>query len=422
MNLKVDANKEHIMKNSHYLFLIPFVFITCNVKSTEQQKTTGVGMNEAFVINPQEFEKNNLSLSVFADDIKYIPLSNSLLIGYAYPFRVTPNAVYLVYDSSGGGEGDGHAELFRFDKNGQNPVQIGRVGNGPQEYLSGNRFAVDEANNRIYISGKINTVLAFDTLGNYIREFKFQNSELRFSKLDILSSNRLFLPQSKLGAKGSYLWYVIDTLGNVISTKSNSTPLFETQTGPQSGTFKYKDKISYWVDYNDTIFEVSPDLTYHASYIIAPDEPRVDESELHHRAGSLLKPSEYYLPRFFLETNKYLINRYSYKGTYAFSFIDKETRKTYTCNYELGQGITGGIVNNFDAGLMFFPLDYFPDGENEYLCAIIQPFELKTHIATDEFKNSTAKYPEKKKELEKLANNLKENDNPVLMLVKLKKE
>lgn len=130
MNLKVDANKEckeHIMKNSHYLFLIPFVFITCNVKSTKQQKTPGVEMNEAFVINPQEFEKNNLSLSVFADDIKYIPLSNSLLIGYAYPFRVTPNAVYLVYDSSGGGEGNGHAELFRFDKNGQNPVQIGRV-------------------------------------------------------------------------------------------------------------------------------------------------------------------------------------------------------------------------------------------------------------------------------------------------------
>jgi len=31
-----------------------------------------------------------------------------------------------------------------------------------------------------------------------------------------------------------------------------------------------------------------------------------------------------------------------------------------------------------------------------------------------------SKHPEKKKELEKLANSLDENDNPVLMLVKLK--
>jgi len=38
-----------------------------------------------------------------------------------------------------------------------------------------------------------------------------------------------------------------------------------------------------------------------------------------------------------------------------------------------------------------------------------------------EFKNSSPEYPEKKKELEKLANTLKETDNPVLVLVRLKK-
>lgn len=39
---------------------------------------------------------------------------------------------------------------------------------------------------------------------------------------------------------------------------------------------------------------------------------------------------------------------------------------------------------------------------------------------SNEFINPTSKYPEKKKELERLANSLSENDNPVLMLVKLK--
>jgi hypothetical protein len=47
-------------------------------------------------------------------------------------------------------------------------------------------------------------------------------------------------------------------------------------------------------------------------------------------------------------------------------------------------------------------------------------FKLKVLISSEAFKNSSPKYPEKKKELEQLANSLDENDNPILMLVKLK--
>jgi hypothetical protein len=49
-----------------------------------------------------------------------------------------------------------------------------------------------------------------------------------------------------------------------------------------------------------------------------------------------------------------------------------------------------------------------------------EAFELKSHVASDAHKNATPKYPEKKKELERLAGSLNENDNPVLMIVKLK--
>jgi hypothetical protein len=47
-------------------------------------------------------------------------------------------------------------------------------------------------------------------------------------------------------------------------------------------------------------------------------------------------------------------------------------------------------------------------------------FDLKAHVASNEFKNATPKFPEKKKELEQLANELNENDNPILMLVRPK--
>jgi hypothetical protein len=57
----------------------------------------------------------------------------------------------------------------------------------------------------------------------------------------------------------------------------------------------------------------------------------------------------------------------------------------------------------------------------EYMVSWINAFELKAHVDSEAFKNLTPKYLEKKKRLEQFANSLDENDNPVLILVKLKK-
>ena len=45
---------------------------------------------------------------------------------------------------------------------------------------------------------------------------------------------------------------------------------------------------------------------------------------------------------------------------------------------------------------------------------------FKEHITSDDFKNNIPKYPEKKRQLEELANSLSEFDNPVLMFVTFK--
>lgn len=50
----------------------------------------------------------------------------------------------------------------------------------------------------------------------------------------------------------------------------------------------------------------------------------------------------------------------------------------------------------------------------------IEAKQLKEHVASDDFKNNSPKYPEKKKELENIANSLSEFDNPVLMFVTFK--
>ena len=54
------------------------------------------------------------------------------------------------------------------------------------------------------------------------------------------------------------------------------------------------------------------------------------------------------------------------------------------------------------------------------MLGLVSPYQLKAHISSNEFKNTTPKYSEKKKKLENLANSLKETDNPIMVMVRLK--
>ena len=74
-------------------------------------------------------------------------------------------------------------------------------------------------------------------------------------------------------------------------------------------------------------------------------------------------------------------------------------------------------MNDLDGGPNIFPRTIKDDNT---IIALVDALQIKTHVVSETFKNSKPKYPEKMKELEKLANNLKETDNPVLMIVKLK--
>jgi hypothetical protein len=99
----------------------------------------------------------------------------------------------------------------------------------------------------------------------------------------------------------------------------------------------------------------------------------------------------------------------------AFKSILEREKNNVSGNY------IGGIFNDLDGGLSFQPQYYFEKNSQEYMVGILDPLQIKIHIGLKEFKSYATKYPDKKKELEKLANSLKETDNPVLMLVRLKK-
>ena len=408
-----------------YVYILIIIAFSCQTSKDNQSDANKIDKtvlkeNKIIEIDPRKFTDNKLVLSDFVSDIIYIPLSNQLFLGQIIKVEITEKAIYVVADAVGnGGEGNGHRSLFRFDKNGENPVQIGKIGKGPEEYIDSKNFAVDEKRGRVYINGRLNTVLVYDTEGNYIRDFRLSDINSGINEMSLLGDN-LFMAVRRLGANVKYLWIITDTLGNEVAHKNNSTQAYNTRTGSRGGISQSNGQILYWVSYNDTVFKVSSDFISMASYIITPGEHQVPKNDLPLTLDLPTRLLEYYSPHYFIETKQYLLSRYNYKGKLAYIFLDRNTNKTFTSYFVSKKDVRSGILNNFDGGLMFCPDGYFVEGESEYLLDCIQPYELKLHVISEEFININPKYPEKKKQLEQLANSLNENDNPVLMMVKLK--
>jgi hypothetical protein len=179
--------------------------------------------------------------------------------------------------------------------------------------------------------------------------------------------------------------------------------------------YKFGNEIYHWNPYSDTIFAIKPDLKYEASFMLSPGQHRLPKSDFDVGKNFNL----YFHPYSVFETSHFRVIKYFLKKL-TIALIDKNDDKEHLIY--LDENEKGGISNDFDGGPAFQPQNYFEENGKEYLTGLTTPIQIKSLVKRIEFKNSTPKYPEKKKELIELANRMKETDNPVLMLVSLKKK
>ena len=211
-------------------------------------------------------------------------------------------------------------------------------------------------------------------------------------------------------------WIIIDTLGKIFKKKQRTLPVFKSNFLHGGGTYFFDNKLNYWNQFIDTVFSFSPDFSVEPNFIFKQGEYRLPKEYVNDPLKML---PNYFIINQILETNKFLIIRYSfYKGKNGLVVIDKKKKESFLTYWKFDD--YGSIVNDLDGGINSLPISYMVDNGKEYVIEFIDSFQLKAHIKSDEFKSAVPKYPEKKKELEKLANSLKETDNPVLMLVRLK--
>jgi len=381
------------------ILLISFITFYC--KSQEYK---------LYEFDPTALTKNKITLANIADDIYYIPLDNKFPISDIFTPKITTNSIFL-YTPNG---------LIAFNRDGKMPKKIGNIGRGPEEYLSGINFAIDVKHETVYILNRDNLIKVYSRKGDYIRSISLHEN-LGVPDLINLFNSKIFMSYLLQINDAKYNWIILDSIGNIVNKKERSIPHFTSNFGTNAGTYFFNNNLHYWNPWVDTVFSILPDLSYKASFILMPGEHRLPKSNF----NPSRPPNMIMHIRMIFETSNFLIVRYDYVRP-IISLIDKKSRKSFLAYADqdgdkLKGDDFGGILNDIDGGINFIPSGYFVENGREFMFALINSYQIKNLVVKSEFKNFIPKNIDKKKEFENLADLLKETDNPVLVLVRLKK-
>ncbi|MCG6189364.1 6-bladed beta-propeller [Maribellus maritimus] len=388
-------------KTNMVLVLFVFVFYSCATQASDGIKT----------VNIFEAEEGGLTISEIADDITYIPLASDSVLAYIMNV-VYFDGEYFVKDNK--------SKFLRFDGHGNLLNQIGRRGQGPGEYMYTSDFVIHPATSNIYISGgKPEQLMVFSRKGKFLKTIDLTK---KYTNSIGISGENLFLFYLDGAEHNEENMDLLDTDGNKIKSYSNKYK-FERGRAMMSfsgecATYLLEDKLHFKEIFSDTIFSIDgqnmvPKMILNSEEKRFTPETRKKVSEElgadPREPGASLTNSVTQNNLF--ETGNFLFYEYGYNKKGRMLIYNKSTGKAVETDSQ------EGIKNDWDGGPNI-QLKMAKDDNTVF--AWVNAFELKQYVASDDFKNSVPKHPEKKKELEELANSLDENDNPLLMLVKLK--
>ncbi|MDD3568450.1 MAG: 6-bladed beta-propeller [Bacteroidales bacterium] len=390
--------------------------------------------SDALIIDIESNVDNfkNLSLSQLNANIRYIPLQSTSGNFYQSIHGVDMTDSLLIVKAIN------RTDLYLIS--GKYIRGIGSHGKGPEEIAINGlpRFS----NDKIYIPDcRADSKLhCYSTTGEFLKAIPFPSRS--FSPIWpswMPFNDTTFLVQvANINRDIRYRIAIITQQGDIvrgygrnsIATNGESNPLY---FGNHGSFYTIDNRVMFKDHFLDTLWEVShsliPRAIFHRGrYGIPSNYDMLVKNEFNDLWGNSIDILSVF------ETRDYILFRTEFKKHYPFDFFKdipqvdsnipfpilgvfcKQTHATFFVKptNPLVQHSPTGLQNDIDGGINFFP-QFVVDGGG--FISVIQAANLKDYVATDLFRNSTPKYPERKRELEALANRLKDDDNPVLMVV-----
>jgi hypothetical protein len=395
------------MKKSVWIFFQAFLLSAFIISC--KNSTTKVGTKLLTFDLKVLPEKTSIKLSdLGAIDIQYIPLETTeqSVIPRINKIIFSKSYFLTTYFSN--------VNMFRYD--GSFVTKIGITGRGPNEFTVAHDADIYTKYETIYLAdGWQQKFLVYSGSGEFIKTFKSPLTaaiNFKFTDDGILSYN-----QNHMGViENSY--NLFDTTGTIIKNFPNKYPW--TRTVPnvafmgENIFYRFNGQLIKKEIYCDTLYAYQ-DKDFKPHLIIDAGKLRLTPALRTESTG------EFIMHNFLTPMNLFEFGDYIY---YEFIVPDNANGEELAFigskkdNFKALFDPEKGILNDLDGGPGIWPKTIKDDNT---LISWVDALQLKTYVTSETFKNSVPKFPEKKKELEKLANSLKETDNPVLILVRLKK-
>lgn len=350
------------------------------------------------------------NLSEIASDIEYIPLQTieSSLISSIDKVVITDDNIYV--NNRG-------ADIMCFDKIGNFISKLSKGGRGPGEYTFIQDFDISSDNKNLILlsNGKI---LCYNINGT---EFLFSKSidlyegVLRISFVP--GTGNVLLSNGPWFGNESTLNLIINLDGDTLFLKPNCYKYEKLGPGFRALNdaiqYKLSDKVCFKEGFSDTIFYVnsktdklSPHLILDSHGTVPPPKVRGDIEYAKAHAGVYSSVAIAY------EVPRYIFYYYMYKSLRHKIIYDK----VLNVKYELA--LENALVDDLNGGPNLDLNMYNCTGKLFY--ASVDALRFKKHTESDNYSKAVVKDQKNKEELKRIADSVKETDNPLLIIIKPK--
>ena len=360
------------------------------------------------IIDPNARKTGDLSLNDIVESIEYIPLetNNECLIGVVGELLVSENYIFISCKIT--------RRYYLFTRNGKFVAYVGNIGQGPGEYAVNNINIVhiNEKDDVVTLRTRHpQSLMYYNLKGKYIKSAPFEYGGIALS-----NQNGYFLLKYPNFGTTPYSYALFDNDLKMITQQIKPVPYTREQQNFYAGRgtpfcqylFNDNEYVRENV-LNDTLYRINHDYSFTPAYIInaGKREVTVDlrrDSRLFEREAE-----NYVIVTYMYETTDYLLLSYTYQSKGIHCYFNKYDNKL------LHLPSQSGIPNDYDGGFDFWPKYQ----NNKEMFAVYDAYMFKEH-QENQNKIKPLGQPKAIENFNKLAQSIDPDDNPVIVIVKMK--
>ena len=353
----------------------------------------------------------SLLMSDFIEDIDYIrPEYPASMVDIIFDVNVDDNYLLLQVTD----------RLYCYSRQGKFLREIGRKGQGPEEHLGVRSSTL--YNGIVAINSNYRReILRYDIQGNYLGQSPVSDNVF---KINMLDTNRVAIHLhhgTLMDDPNLFVTALLNSKGDTVQL-IKTEPYYPTGLAQSPSVWNYADTVRVFTCINDTVYSVFRD-TIAPKYIVNLGKYKVSKEAFADIRVLSEERNKYIYTTSYGETSQHLLMMFPYDGKRWMAVYDKNSGKMSSWNRKADEINRYGFIeggeweNDIDGGA---GLTHLKQVGKNYLTVNILPHELKAQFY--ENKNSIdVKYPEKHEALEKLVKSLDDDENPVVILYKLKR-